>query len=154
MGMAHNMMMKTYLHFTPGDTLIFASVVPTSPGAVFGSVSRIGGCARMQGGCSGGLTAHLTSAYYHVDPKAHSASSSPSPADADLTAAATTAPPAPAPPRFVLSHELARGGVEGLQTTLHYLLMLVVMTFNAAYIISVILGVVVGEVAFGRLGRA
>jgi hypothetical protein len=27
-------------------------------------------------------------------------------------------------------------------------------TFNAAYIISVILGVVVGEVAFGRLGRA
>ncbi|KAJ6534489.1 Ctr copper transporter family-domain-containing protein [Mycena vulgaris] len=58
----------------------------------------------------------------------------------------------PAPTRkFILSHELSRGVLAGLSTALHYLLMLVVMTFNAAFIVSIILGVIVGETAFGRL---
>lgn len=59
--------------------------------------------------------------------------------------------------------------IVGFDTTLHYVLMLVAMyvvylyilsplvdsvpdrTFNAAYIISIILGVVIGQFAFGRL---
>jgi copper transporter 1 len=31
------MMMKTYLHFTPGDTLLFNSIIPSSAGAIFGT---------------------------------------------------------------------------------------------------------------------
>ena len=68
---------------------------------------------------------------------------------------------------FVVSQDLSRGVIAGAQTTIHYLLMLVAMcvqlsgdigyhlfssrTFNASYIISIILGVVAGETAFGRL---
>ncbi|KAJ7282509.1 Ctr copper transporter [Mycena rebaudengoi] len=145
--------MKTYLHFTPGDTLLFASVVPTSPGAIFGaclvfflvSVADrwLRAYARQMQGRFVRRSVGRTLPLLPLHPQTRIS-----------RRPATTAPPTPAAPRFILSHELARGGVEGLQTTLHYLLMLVVMTFNAAYIISVILGVVVGEVAFGRLGRA
>jgi copper transporter 1 len=31
------MMMKTYLHFTPGDVVLFDTVIPSSAGAVFGT---------------------------------------------------------------------------------------------------------------------
>ncbi|KAK1218083.1 hypothetical protein PQX77_019241 [Marasmius sp. AFHP31] len=59
----------------------------------------------------------------------------------------------PPAPRFIVTHELSRAFLTGATTTLNYLLMLVAMTFNAAYIISIILGAVVGEFAFGRLHR-
>lgn len=35
--MSSMMMMKTYLHFTTGDTLIFDTIVPSSPGAIVGA---------------------------------------------------------------------------------------------------------------------
>ncbi|KAJ7732122.1 Ctr copper transporter [Mycena metata] len=154
--MSTSMMMKAYLHFTPGDALIFESIVPTSAGAVFGACLIFFlisvGDRYLRAACRGferefsqrtqrlARTYHFTEAADNSDSKASGDSEAHSPA-------------APAPARFILSHELSRGFLAGLQSTLHYLLMLVVMTFNASYIISVILGVVVGEVAFGRMNH-
>lgn len=52
----------------------------------------------------------------------------------------------------MLSHDLPRGVLYALQALLAYLLMLSVMTFQAAYIIAIVLGLGLGEVLFGRLG--
>lgn len=54
-------------------------------------------------------------------------------------------------PPFVPSHDIPRGIIYAIQTASSYILMLTVMTFNAAYIISIILGLGVGEVLFGRI---
>ncbi|KAF8480958.1 copper transporter, partial [Russula ochroleuca] len=53
-------------------------------------------------------------------------------------------------PPFVLSRDAARGALYSLQASLDYALMLAVMTFQAAYIISIIVGLGLGEVLFGR----
>ncbi|KAJ6463185.1 Ctr copper transporter [Mycena vulgaris] len=150
------MMMKAYLHFTPGDNLIFATIVPTSAGAIFGTcliLFLISAADRYLRAVCRGLersfaqrTKRLEATYYFAD-AADTASSSKRPVSEGET------PPAATPTRFILSHEVSRGVMAGLQATVHYFLMLVVMTFNASYIISVILGVVVGEVAFGRLNH-
>ncbi|KAJ7122224.1 Ctr copper transporter [Mycena epipterygia] len=152
--MSTMMMMKTYLHFTPGDTLIFQTIIPTSAGAVFGAclVLFLVSVADhyLRAVCRGHeralsqRTKRLATGYYFTD-EADSSIKIPAPSEIQT--------PVAAPTRFILSHELNRGAVAGLQSTIHYFLMLVVMTFNASYIVTVILGVVVGEVAFGRLNR-
>ncbi|OCF35674.1 hypothetical protein I316_02729 [Kwoniella heveanensis BCC8398] len=50
--------------------------------------------------------------------------------------------------------DLPRGLLQALQTLLHYLLMLVVMTFNIWWIMSVVIGSGVGEMLFGRFGAS
>lgn len=57
-------------------------------------------------------------------------------------------------PPFVFSRDIARGALYSLQALLSYALMLAVMTFQAAYIISIIVGLGLGEVLFGRLSSA
>lgn len=71
---------------------------------------------------------------------------------------------------FIPSHDVPRGIMHSIQALLGFLLMLAVMyvsyifltgcsltstfrTFNAAYIISIILGLGIGEVIFGRMGN-
>ncbi|WVW79475.1 hypothetical protein I302_101444 [Kwoniella bestiolae CBS 10118] len=55
---------------------------------------------------------------------------------------------------FRWSVDLPRGLLHALQTLIHYLLMLVVMTFNIWWIISVVIGAGVGEMLFGRFGAS
>ncbi|WVQ81102.1 hypothetical protein IAT38_003224 [Cryptococcus sp. DSM 104549] len=50
--------------------------------------------------------------------------------------------------------DLPRGLLQSLQTLIHYLLMLVVMTFNIWWIIAVVVGSGVGEMLFGRFGSS
>ncbi|ODO06024.1 hypothetical protein L198_01252 [Cryptococcus wingfieldii CBS 7118] len=50
--------------------------------------------------------------------------------------------------------DLPRGLLQALQTTIHYLLMLVVMTFNIWWCVAVIAGSGVGEMLFGRMGAS
>ncbi|KAJ7622496.1 Ctr copper transporter [Roridomyces roridus] len=148
------MMMKPYLHFTRGDTLLFDTIVPTSAGAIFGAcliLFLISVGERYLRAVVRGVERRFTERSKHLETKYHFDVTADS-ADQDPTAPAPTCPPA-APQRFILSHEVSRGVLAGLQSTLHYLLMLIAMTFNAAFIISIILGVVVGEIAFGRLYR-
>ncbi|KAJ7354018.1 Ctr copper transporter [Mycena albidolilacea] len=151
------MIMKAYLHFTPGDTVIFKTIVPTSAGAIFGTCLILFlvsvGERYLRAVCRGinrrlaQRAKRLATVYSVVDAgEAATASGSKHSASKVVT-------PAPAAPSFILSRQLSRGLLAGIESTLHYLLMLVVMTFNAAFIISVVLGVVMGEMAFGRLNR-
>ncbi|WVO15562.1 hypothetical protein L204_103222 [Cryptococcus depauperatus] len=50
--------------------------------------------------------------------------------------------------------DVPRGLLQALQVAVHYLLMLVVMTFNIWWTISVIIGSGVGEMLFGRFGSS
>ncbi|KAJ7686022.1 Ctr copper transporter [Mycena rosella] len=142
-------MMKAYLHFTPGDTLLFAGITPTSPGAVLGACLvffAVSVAERWLRAAARGAEARFAQRSKRLVSYAFDSTADTYPAGKD------SAPQVDASSKhFVLSHELSRGVLAGMQTTLHYLLMLVVMTFNAALIISVILGVIVGETAFGRL---
>ncbi|KAI9572655.1 Ctr copper transporter, partial [Boletus coccyginus] len=56
-------------------------------------------------------------------------------------------------PPFTPSRDIPRGLIQAIQSIFSYALMLTVMTFNGAYIISVVLGLGIGEVLFGRMGR-
>ncbi|KAG7099452.1 hypothetical protein E1B28_001303 [Marasmius oreades] len=56
-------------------------------------------------------------------------------------------------PPFILTHDIPRGLLYAVQALLGYILMLSVMTFQAAYIISIILGMGAGEMLFGRMGN-
>ncbi|KAK7449794.1 hypothetical protein VKT23_013270 [Stygiomarasmius scandens] len=154
--MSMMMMMVPYLHFTPGDNLFFDTVAPSSAGAVFAaclilfllSVFDRYVCAARRG-----LERRfaLRSSRLLVNcPTTFQAESS---SGKQPLPAAESTPPQPVSSKFILSHDLSRGVMTGFELTLHYLLMLAVMTFNAAYIISIILGAVVGEIAFGRLHR-
>jgi len=53
---------------------------------------------------------------------------------------------------FIAAHDIPRGAIHALQALLGYTLMLAVMTFQAAYLISIIIGLGLGEVLFGRMG--
>ncbi|KAF8168331.1 copper transporter [Crassisporium funariophilum] len=52
---------------------------------------------------------------------------------------------------FIPAHDIPRGILYALQMLLMYILMLAVMTFQAAFIISIVLGSGIGEVLFGRM---
>ncbi|KAF8168674.1 hypothetical protein K438DRAFT_2024926 [Mycena galopus ATCC 62051] len=123
------MMMKTYLHFTPGDTLLFDSIAPASGGAIFGACLLFSSSRSVTATCV--LHAVVSSALlfraYHfaVDNDGSSIPKLPA-SEVHASAVATN--------QFILSHELSRGVLSGLQTTIHYLLMLVVMTFNASFL--------------------
>ncbi|KAJ7150068.1 Ctr copper transporter family-domain-containing protein [Mycena crocata] len=160
-GMYMEMMMKAYLHFTPGDALLFSTIAPSSAGAVFGAcvvlflIAILERWLRAVGrGIEGRFRRRTTRlASYAFFNNSNSNPDSKEPSALANTPQVDVRNQTSDKNRFIFSHELTRGALAGLETTLHYLLMLVVMTFNAAYIIAVILGVVVGEVAFGRLNR-
>lgn len=144
--------MKMYLHFTAGDTVLFDSVAPSSAGAVFGTclvffVLALANCW-LRAYRRGAEKRFAARARRLVDRE--SAAGHGSLAKDGGSVDTTFVRPREA---FVLSNELARSALHGFGETLHYLLMLVVMTFNASYIISVILGGIVGEFLFGRLHR-
>ncbi|KAK7058565.1 hypothetical protein VNI00_002201 [Paramarasmius palmivorus] len=147
MSMSH-MMMVPYLHFTKGaDVLLFKSIVPNSAGAIFGACLIFFVIA---------IFDRWFHAYYRGVERRFKARTARLQEDYEgstenLREGVKTAP-APKP-KFVLSHELSRAFLQGAVTTIHYLLMLVVMTFNASYIISIILGHAIGEFSFGRLNR-
>ncbi|KAJ7764702.1 Ctr copper transporter family-domain-containing protein [Mycena metata] len=126
--MMDRMMMKSYLHFTGGDTVLFTTIVPTSHGAIFATclvffLISVGDrylrtAVRSAERHFAQRAKQLTSAHYHF---ANTESGS------EVPATETKAPAPAVSQRFILSNELTRGALAGLQSTLHYLLMLVVM---------------------------
>ncbi|KAL1667694.1 Ctr copper transporter family-domain-containing protein [Schizophyllum commune] len=150
--------MLPYLHFQGGDFLLFKAWVPRSSGAIAGAciglvvfaiLERLVTAWRSRLEDSwAALTHHLLN---------HIASSSEISTDEDekgkMPETTTTTTPAPSPqliPPFILSHDLSRGAMFALQALMSYVLMLAVMTFNAAYLISILAGLGIGEAIFGR----
>ncbi|CAE6403454.1 unnamed protein product [Rhizoctonia solani] len=62
--------------------------------------------------------------------------------------------PVPLVAPFEPTRDPIRGAMKAVQSLIGFLLMLSVMTYNAAFLISVILGLGIGEVVFARLARS
>ncbi|KAF8624804.1 hypothetical protein AX15_005693 [Amanita polypyramis BW_CC] len=154
-------MMTPYLHFTGGDYLYFEPLHPSSAGAIAGAsiflvflaiLERLLNAARsslevywrkrailltsrINGPGGPGLTRQLT------------IQSFPKNEDMDVVTYGTslrTIPP------FIAAHDIPRGIIYAFQAFLLYALMIAIMTFQAAYVISIIVGLGLGEVIFGR----
>jgi len=169
MGSTEDIMMVPYLHFTPGDAILFREWIPQKLGPFIGAcigLFLLGMLDRWLSAMRG-----LMEAWWgqRVDvilskrfiPLNRSASSQEKGSPDDSVAIEVTRQsPAPQPRAPVLSlrnaapfipaHDFARGAMMIFQTGITYALMLTVMTFNAGLIIAVLLGLGVGEVAFGR----
>ncbi|KAF9270453.1 hypothetical protein L218DRAFT_969031 [Marasmius fiardii PR-910] len=163
-------MMTPWLHFkTSSDTLLFQSWQPKSSGAIAGACIGLVAVCLLERWLSGirtvletywrNRTLTLTRNEKKNEP-ASEISSEKCPSDPVIDAAedksfkpsgkmtlSRTLPP------FILTHDIPRGILYALQALLGYVLMLSVMTFQAAYIISIILGLGIGEILFGRMGN-
>ncbi|GAA5876770.1 hypothetical protein JCM16303_006281 [Sporobolomyces ruberrimus] len=62
----------------------------------------------------------------------------------------SASPSIPFTPPFNLSIDLPRSLLFGLQSLIAYLLMLAIMSFSTYFFISILIGLVVGELCFGR----
>ncbi|KAJ3552430.1 hypothetical protein NM688_g4154 [Phlebia brevispora] len=173
-----DMMMTPWLHFVGGDNLFFKTLNPSSHGAIAGACIVLGFLAifeRWFASVRGVLEVHwYHSAHNQVKSKVADEgdrlSTSPTPdkehdvvkGDVDSLKGASSARVYPSrgsrvsrlSPPFILSHDIPRGVGFAFQAFLAYILMLAVMTFQAAYIIAIIVGLGIGEFLFGRLGSA
>ncbi|KZT74828.1 hypothetical protein DAEQUDRAFT_720007 [Daedalea quercina L-15889] len=169
-----SMMMTPYLHFTGGDNLYFKTLTPSSHGAIAGAcivLVALAICERWFASLRSRLTACWRQRALTITNKSleNSAMATPTkeqdasdveevianslsdkysgPAVVIRRATRTVEP-------FILSHDLPRGVLYAIQAFLAYTLMLAIMTFQAAYIISIIVGLGLGEVFFGRMGSS
>ncbi|CAL1696525.1 unnamed protein product [Somion occarium] len=169
--------MVPWLHFSGGDNLFFKSWHPSSSGAIAGAciglvlfamferwIAAIRGvmeahwkrqalalmsnkAASNRGACTSESKGKTTDVQ-EVDIDSLPSQESENRSRVSNPRSARVIPP------FIPSHDLTRGVVFALQALLMYVLMLAVMTFQAAYFISIIAGLGVGEMLFGRLGSA
>lgn len=158
--------MIPYLHFTPGDALFFKDWAPSSSGAVGGACVGLFVLAILQR-CVSAMRGVMDQHWKHRSDAlvaarfvrlGESAASNDKASEEGGCCSTKVAPtsahtPRPTLPPFILSHELARGWMQILQSFFGYALMLAVMTFNVAYIFSILLGLGAGEVLFGRFAH-
>jgi len=147
-------MMIPWLHFGDTDYLIFKAWQASSPAAVAGACIGLFLFCILER-C---LAAYRRTHELHWRTKTILMSSRVVPAGKDDTESfrggpSPTSARAQLVPPFTPSRDITRGVIQAIQSTFSYALMLTIMTFNGAYIISVILGLGVGEVLFGRIGR-
>lgn len=161
-GMSDMMMMTPYFHWMANaDALFFKAWVPRTPGALAGACLGLFCLAvfeRFLAGAKGLLEAwwrrrlasNLTRALVTPDnASTHSHTKSVESGTYFLNAAA-----APLVPAFEPAHDVVRGVMQAVQSLIGFFLMLSVMTYNAAFLISVVLGLGAGEIVFARLGRS
>lgn len=161
------MTMTPWLHFTGGDYLIFETWQPESKGAIAGAciglivfciLERLIMALRRQMEIQWGSRALALI----LQKQRNSNDVDDRPSDKmDATEEGCSVPTTPVTgrghlrlvPPFIPMHDITRGIFQAFQALFSYALMLAIMTFNAAYIISIILGLAIGEVLFGRIGR-
>ncbi|KAK7692768.1 hypothetical protein QCA50_004401 [Cerrena zonata] len=158
------LMMTPYLHFSGGDNLLFKSWRPSSVGALTGAcigLILLAVLDRWMAAVRGLLEVrweqHALAVMYNSNLlRGDGACCDMEAEELEFKGSSLQGPAAIYAPRslppFIPSHDLARGLLFALQVLLHYLLMLSVMTFQAAYFISVVVGLGIGEVFFGRMG--
>ncbi|KAF9643651.1 hypothetical protein BDM02DRAFT_1374107 [Thelephora ganbajun] len=154
--------MIPYLHTKGGDNLLFKSWTPLSHDAIAGASVVLFFLAileRLVNGVRGRLEGYWASNALrryeeHVvedDNTSCSKLESPSlPNGSKLILAPRRRIMQP----FILAHDLPRGIIYMFQATITYTLMLGVMSFHAGYFVSIIVGLGVGEVIFGRWALA
>ncbi|KAF9512739.1 hypothetical protein BS47DRAFT_1297301 [Hydnum rufescens UP504] len=138
------------LHFSSGDPIWFAMWQPTSHRAVVGACSGLVLLAIFEKlvSCMRSVLEVEWKRWCWPPPspasneKPNAASSISSGASRTFT---RTIPP------FIISHDIPRGVLFMGHALLRYMLMLAVMTYSASYIISILIGLSIGEVAYGRL---
>ncbi|KAI0742239.1 CTR copper uptake transporter [Daedaleopsis nitida] len=145
--------MVPWLHFAPGDILLFYGWVPTSVGAMVGTcigLFLLGLVDRWLAATRAVMGAHWNKrAQIALANKINVASTGEKPSAfsaARIRDVATMRNGLP----FIPAHDIPRGILHGLQAALSFALMLIVMTFQAAFIISIVVGLGVGEALFGR----
>ncbi|KAF4588436.1 hypothetical protein EYR40_009987 [Pleurotus pulmonarius] len=169
--------MIPYIHFTPGDVLLFLGWVPKSNGAMVGTciglfllgiltrwfaAIRVGGeriwreedatrlldykrdddLARVPSAVSVGASEAVS----EVSKRRSALKQMQHP----LTAVLSSTVAAMKNVKIVPQHAYARGIMQIVQSALDFALMLIVMTYQASFIISIVLGLGVGETLFGR----
>jgi len=153
------MAMKPYLHFTPGDALWFTGWTPSSSGAIFGAcfglflLSIAERLLNLIRAIMDAEWARRTQKKRELDGGQEPLpSTSPDPREIA------------SPPRYrssrllttslistaVIHIRIHRGILFALQSAIAYFLMLAVMTYNASFFLSIVVGLGVGEVLFGR----
>lgn len=166
--------MTPYLHFVGGDYLLFKSLRPVSHGAIAGAcivLVLLSIFERLLAAGRGIMEDHWKQRILAMTSHRFARPTSDAGLDSDgssegkekvaagieqvLLKSASGRPDlrrarliAP----FIPSHDLTRGALYALQALLSYALMLAVMTFQAAYIIAIIVGLGIGEILFGRFG--
>lgn len=155
-----NMLM--YLHFTPGDMVLFLGWVPRSAGAMIGtciSLFLLAIVERWISACHAVMSAHWSrrAAILHADrmnAKGLPSSQSVMKKSASTTAVFRDAATLRSAPPFIPSHDLLRGLIYAIHMTLQFAFMLIVMTFQVGFILSIVIGLGVGETLFGRYGTS
>ncbi|OAX34033.1 CTR copper uptake transporter [Rhizopogon vinicolor AM-OR11-026] len=134
--------MLAYLHFTPGDNLWFLGWVPESSGAMVGTCIALFLLALVErwiAACRGLMEHHWhKQAIIVASDKLNILPTQPSPFIKRFT------------PPFIPAYDIARGIMFAVQASLNYLFMLTVMTFQLGFILSLVIGLGVGETLFGR----
>ncbi|KAI9445439.1 Ctr copper transporter [Lactarius indigo] len=161
-------MMTPYLHFTGGDSLFFKSWRPSSNGAVAGASIALMVLAiseRLLFSIRGVLEARWRRSALALNAgrtieRDIPLSGKPVAKEGDVCEDDLGSTGSPIVqrrrtiPPFIFSHDAARGALYSLQALLSFALMLAVMTFQAAYIISIVIGLGLGEILFGRIASA
>ncbi|KAG9314652.1 copper transporter [Chiua virens] len=138
-------MMTPWLHFGNTDYLIFKAWRPSSHGAIAGASMGLFLCCILERG----LAAYRRAQELRWSAKAILLSSGVHPSSGKKHVVETSGDRVILTRRFIppfrSSRDIPRGIIQAIQSMFAYILMLSVMTFNAAYIISIILGLGVGE---------
>lgn len=150
-----SVMMVPYLHFTGGDYLIFKSLSPTTTGQLAGASIVLFFFALIERGLAA-FRSYLE-AYWERRTQALSSRDGTQIETSSNTHFLLKSSPYTGAkstyrtfPSFTPSHDIPRGIFHAFQAFIGYGLMLAVMTFQAAYIIAILIGLGVGEVIFGR----
>jgi len=159
---------RPYLHFGTQDPLWFQAWGPTSSGAIVGAcigLALLAMFSRLLVGIRGVLEAEWrrrlrqasveqqrTELPTSIDLKLEGESSSPDPSKASASGWVSTFPADKNRP-FIPSHDVSRGVAFFAQGAVEFALMMAIMSWNAAYMISIILGLGIGETLFGGLDR-
>ncbi|KAG6851628.1 hypothetical protein C0991_007453 [Blastosporella zonata] len=140
--------MLSYLHFTPGDVLWFEGWVPGRGSTLFGAcvgLFLLGVVERWAAALAAGAMAATLDGQRRKGAKSNCCA--PPLKDVLLMRGGTAAP-------FVLEHTWAKFILSGTQATFRVLFMFTIMTFQISFILSLAIGVGVGEMMYGRFTDA
>ncbi|EAU87464.1 copper transporter [Coprinopsis cinerea okayama7 len=152
--------MTPYLHFSVGDHVWFKEWVPKTKGAMFGAclglfllaiVERWLAATRAVANLwwrmrTAELLDYIHDQHATVEEKGKSPESTP-PTSIRKFRTRFSAP-------FITLNEVSRGVLYAAQSLLMFAFMLVVMTYQGSFLISIVLGLGVGETLFGRFTNA